>query len=81
MEYGKQQLRLTIKKSSKGTYFIQSMRMKDLRRIAKRHKKRWRLSDNEETLILEGEQTHQFSAVPRARGSGAPRAPKAPVLP
>ena len=55
MEYGKQQLRLTIKKSSRGTYFIQSMRMKDLRRIAKRHKKRWRLSDNEETLILEGE--------------------------
>jgi len=55
MEYGKQQLRLTIKKSRNGTYFIQSMKMKELRRISKRHKRRWRLSDNEETLILEGE--------------------------
>ena len=55
MEYGKQQLRLTIKKSSKGTYFIQSIRMKELRRIDRRYKKRWRLSDDEETLILESE--------------------------
>jgi len=55
MEYGKQQLRLTIKKSKNGTYFIQSIRMKELRRISDRHKRRWRLSDNEETLILEGE--------------------------
>jgi hypothetical protein len=38
--FDEQQLRLTIKKSSKGTYFIQSMRMKDFRRIAKRHKKK-----------------------------------------
>ena len=33
MEYGKQQLRLKIKKSSKGTYFIQSMRMKERFRL------------------------------------------------
>ena len=55
MTYDKQQLKLTIKKSKNGTYFIQSIRMKELRKISDKHKRRWSLSENEETLILEGE--------------------------
>jgi len=48
-------MRLKIRKTSIGTYYIPSLSIKQLRTPSKTHKRRWRITKNEKTLILEGE--------------------------
>jgi len=48
-------LRLKIRKTASGTYYIPSLSIKQLRNLSKTHKRRWRITQNEKTLILEGE--------------------------
>jgi len=48
-------LRLKIRKSKSGTYYIPSISIKQLRTLSKTNKRRWRLTKNEKTLVLEGE--------------------------
>ena len=48
-------LRLKIGKTASGTYYIPSLSIKKLRGLSKQHKRRWSLSNDGETLIIEGE--------------------------
>lgn len=48
-------LRLKIRKTKSGTYYIPSLSIKQLRTLSKTHKRRWRITKNEKTLVLEGE--------------------------
>jgi chorismate-pyruvate lyase len=48
-------MRLKIRKTASGTYYIPSLSIKQLRALSKTYKRRWRISKNEQTLILEGE--------------------------
>jgi len=48
-------MRLKIRKTASGTYYIPSLSIKQLRTLSKTHKRRWRITKNEKTLILEGE--------------------------
>jgi hypothetical protein len=48
-------LRLKIRKTASGTYYIPSLSKKQLRTLSKTYKRRWKISKNEQTLILEGE--------------------------
>ncbi|MCW4048995.1 MAG: hypothetical protein NWE89_04585 [Candidatus Bathyarchaeota archaeon] len=49
------ELRLRIKKTRSGTYYITSLSIKELRKMDKIHLRRWRYhkTKNEEYLILE----------------------------
>jgi len=48
-------MRLKIRKTVSGTYYIPRLSIKQLRTLSKKRKRRWRISKNEKTLILEGE--------------------------
>ena len=48
-------MRLKIRKTASGTYYIPSLSIKQLRILSKAYKRRWRISKNEQTLILDGE--------------------------
>jgi|GEM_PF-2237171 len=48
-------LRLKIDKTQSGTYYIPSLSIKKLRTLSKAYKRRWRLTKNGKTLVLEGE--------------------------
>jgi len=47
-------MRLKIRKTASGTYYIPSLSIKQLRTLSKTHKRRWRISKNEKTLTPEG---------------------------
>jgi len=47
-------MRLKIRKTASGTYYIPSLSIKQLRTLSKTHKRRGRISKNEKTLTPEG---------------------------
>ena len=47
-------MRLKIRKTKSGTYYIPSLSIKELRTLSKKQKRRWTLSKNEQNLIIEG---------------------------
>ena len=48
-------MRLKIRKTKSGTYYIPSLSIKQLQKLSKKQKRRWTLSKNGENLIIEGE--------------------------
>ena len=48
-------LRVKIRKTMSGTYYIPSISMKKLRDMSTKNKKRWTLSKDEKNLYLEAE--------------------------
>ena len=48
-------IRLKIRKTESGTYYIPSLSSKKLKELSKKNKRRWSLSKNGENLILEAE--------------------------
>lgn len=46
-------LRLKIRKSNNGTYYIPSLSMKELRMLEKKGKHRWFLSKDEQNLYIQ----------------------------
>ena len=48
-------MRLKIRKTKSGTYYIPSISIKELRNLSNKKKKRWTLSKDEKNIYLEGE--------------------------
>ena len=48
-------MRLKIRKSKSGTYYVPSLSIKDLRKLSKKNRRRWELTKDEKSIILEAE--------------------------
>ena len=53
-------MRLKIRKTKSGTYYIPSLSIKQLQKLSKKQKRRWTLSKNGENLILEGARAQEM---------------------
>ncbi len=48
-------MRLKIRKTKSGTYYIPSISIRELEKLSKLKKRRWTLSKNKENLFIEAE--------------------------
>ena len=48
-------MRLKIRKTKSGTYYIPSLSIRELRELSKKQRRRWSLSKDEKSLFIEGE--------------------------
>jgi len=48
-------MRLKIRKTKSGTYYIPSLSIKELKRLAEKEKRRWYLSKDGKNIYLDGE--------------------------
>jgi len=48
-------VRVKIRKTKSGTYYIPSLSIKELRKLAKKGKKKWYLSKDQKNLYLDAE--------------------------
>ena len=48
-------MRLKIRKTKSGTYYIPSISIRELRDLSKKNKRRWSLSNDEKNIYLEAE--------------------------
>ena len=48
-------MRLKIRKTKSGTYYIPSISIRELRKLAEKNRRKWNLSKDEENLYLEAE--------------------------
>ena len=48
-------MRLKIRKAKSGTYYVPSLSIKDLRLLSKMNRRRWELTKDEKSIILEAE--------------------------